>query len=161
MTSSNAVDFFALLGRKPGPFVCKNLMSIGEDESTGKKTHCHPSQIWGDAITDIAYVHTGNLNTKVPMGRVICLFGYRDCKCACCFPNINKMPCLYCQYILFQFLIDETTPEGENWELQTSSAEGKELRAPQLAIRRRVHSGRIDHITQVSQFLAILSRRLF
>ena len=59
--------------------------------------------------------------------------------------------CLVCiVYILFQFLIDETTPEGENWELLTTSAEGRELRAPQLAIRRRIHSGRIDHITQVS-----------
>ena len=53
--SHNAIDYFATLGRAPGPFVCKSFpLTLDED--------CEPltgAQVWDEAITDIIVLGPG------------------------------------------------------------------------------------------------------
>lgn len=56
--TSNAIDFFATLGRKPGQFSCKSFKSVWADDGT----MLTPNEIWNDAITDIAVLTKGDHN---------------------------------------------------------------------------------------------------
>lgn len=55
--SHNAIDYFATLGRAPGPLVCQSFpVTLDED--------CEPvsgAQIWEDAITDLIVLGPGKL----------------------------------------------------------------------------------------------------
>ena len=43
----------------------------------------------------------------------------------------------------------ETVPVNQGWEVLRYSIDGREMNAPHLAVRRRKHSGRLDHITEI------------
>ncbi len=66
--TSNSVDFFATLGRKPGPFNCKTFKSVWSDNNEVLS----PSEIWNDAITDICVLTIG-IYMKMPYFKVSCL----------------------------------------------------------------------------------------
>lgn len=56
-SSSNVIDYFATLGRAPGPFVCKSFESVFvEEDGSSKKKFLSPNRLWNDAITDITFV---------------------------------------------------------------------------------------------------------
>lgn len=105
-TSINAVEYFALLGRSPGPFQCK-LME--EEEGSGEFIS-HPRDLWLSAITDITIV-------------------------------------------LDDEELELEDEELSKWTIIKHSAEGVPLSAPYLAIQRRQHSGRVDHITDIKFIL--------
>lgn len=50
--ASNVIDYFATLGRKS--LTCKSFESLWVNDKLSS-----PSEIWSDAITDIAIVHQG------------------------------------------------------------------------------------------------------
>jgi hypothetical protein len=50
--ASNVIDYFSTLGRKS--LVCKSFESLWADDKAKS-----PSEIWNEAITDIAVVHSG------------------------------------------------------------------------------------------------------
>jgi hypothetical protein len=50
--ASNVIDYFATLGRKA--LICKSFKSLWADDKAKI-----PSEIWNEAITDIAIVHYG------------------------------------------------------------------------------------------------------
>mmetsp|Transcript_393 Transcript_393/g.943 ORF Transcript_393/g.943 Transcript_393/m.943 type:complete len:105 (-) Transcript_393:17-331(-) len=54
--SHNSIDYFATLGRKEGTLTCKHLLPIGVD-SDEQNVGVHPSEVWGDAITDIDIIY--------------------------------------------------------------------------------------------------------
>lgn len=54
--SCHAIDYFATLSRSAGPLQCKNLPSATSNSSV------HPSEIWNDAITDMAVIYFGMLH---------------------------------------------------------------------------------------------------
>jgi hypothetical protein len=56
--SQNSIDYFATLGRKEGQLTCKHLLPIGADSDEQNLT-VHPSEVWGDAITDIEVIYKG------------------------------------------------------------------------------------------------------
>tara|TARA_A100001015_G_C14674531_1_gene588223 strand:+ start:44 stop:436 length:393 start_codon:yes stop_codon:yes gene_type:complete len=51
-SSSNVIDYLAVLGKVEGPLACKKI-AIGWDDS---KTYFHPSDLWASAITDISII---------------------------------------------------------------------------------------------------------
>lgn len=116
----NAIDYFATLGRKPGPFLCKSLRNVWrEDDSL-----LRPTDIWNDAVTDIAIITEGfHAYTDLDEGEGVETFLTGD------------------------QLVDNT------WSIISTSCEGHELEFPQVAIRRRNKSHRLDHITKVTSII--------
>lgn len=51
-SSSNVIDYFAVLGKVAGPLACKKI-PIGWNEPCNK-LEFHPSDLWSAAITDIS-----------------------------------------------------------------------------------------------------------
>ena len=74
--SNNSIDYFATLGRREGDLTCKHLLPVGNDDDDEKKG-VHPSEIWGDAITDIEVIYKGAFD---------CLYLF-----VCC----NKLPLMH------------------------------------------------------------------
>ena len=54
MSSVNAIDYFAALGKPKGDLVLKKLPSLWEEDEV-----CAASEVYNDAITDIAVVFPG------------------------------------------------------------------------------------------------------
>lgn len=52
--ASNVIDYFATLGRKS--LICKSFESLWVNDKSRS-----PSEIWNEAITDIAIVHQGEM----------------------------------------------------------------------------------------------------
>jgi hypothetical protein len=55
--TSNVIDYFATLGKKPGAFSWKSYKSIWSDDNVKLSA----AELWNDAITDIAVVTQGDL----------------------------------------------------------------------------------------------------
>lgn len=54
MSSVNAIDYFAALGKPKGDLVLKKLPSLWDEDEM-----CPASEVYNDAITDIAVVFPG------------------------------------------------------------------------------------------------------
>jgi len=52
---SHCIDYFAVLGKKDGKLHCEEVKNIWEENKT-----CHLSNVWNDAITDIAVITEHN-----------------------------------------------------------------------------------------------------
>jgi hypothetical protein len=53
--SHNAIDYFAALGRAPGPFVCESFpLAVDEDSPP-----MSGNEVWNEAITEIIVVGPG------------------------------------------------------------------------------------------------------
>lgn len=60
--TSNVIDYFATLGKKPGAFSWKPYKSLWSDDDNAKLS---AAELWNDAITDIAVVTQGDLSENI------------------------------------------------------------------------------------------------
>ena len=110
-SSSNVIDYFAVLGKVAGPLACKKI-PIGWNESSSKMEF-HPSDLWAAAITDISIIF-------VDKGEVLPDDGWE----------------------VLKDTIDGSPANLNSGDLERGLAH--------IAIRRRAHSKRVDHLVEVS-----------